>query len=277
MPIGRRKVLIGALSGAPASRASAARRARFATRGAGACPSTTCTRPRSCSRLSRARRARRRRARRDRLFPARLPQRADAPDRRRVARRALPAARDVRRPRPLRGDSGYRSPQTNEALRHVIDRRREEQPPPDGPRDRRAAHEREDRPAARRGDRDAVGRRRLLRRVELRAHRHGRRSAPGSRRSPRSAKLPRHVRALPVLARPAFERAASVSHGLPSTRRKTIPGARVRTSLCAHGLGKTMRHERRTPENLRAEFTSRCSSQSRWSPIISHSRSRRCL
>ena len=31
------------------------------------------------------------------------------------------------------------------------------------------------------------------------------------------------------------------SKGLPETRRKTIPGARARTSLCAHGLGKPLR------------------------------------
>ena len=45
--------------------------------------------------------------------------------------------------------SGYRSPHTNAALRHVTQRRRREQPAHSGPCDRRAAHERQDRGAAR--------------------------------------------------------------------------------------------------------------------------------
>jgi hypothetical protein len=35
---------------------------------------------------------------------------------------------------------------------------------------------------------------------------------------------------------------ARVQMALPETRRKIIPGARVRTSLCGHGLGKGHLH-----------------------------------
>jgi len=40
---------------------------------------------------------------------------------------------------------------------------------------------------------------------------------------------------------PSIARGVATPSILPETRRKTIPGARVRTSLCAHGLGKDAR------------------------------------
>ena len=119
MAIGRRTVPASALSSGAAGLTGLGRAARaFATRGAGACPSTICTRARSFKITYREH---------GEIVPGTLDtindylrdfrNEREARDGRGAARRGLPAALRVRRPRSLRGDLGLSLAETNEALR----------------------------------------------------------------------------------------------------------------------------------------------------------------